>query len=72
MDLYILIENLIDNGIEAAIQTSDKKMHVSIYADEKHIEIEIGNSVKEDVLKTNPGMCTTKKSRRCTVMVYKM
>ena len=64
VDLYILIENLIDNGIEASIQTSDKKMHASIYADEKHIEIEIGNSVKEDVLKTNPGMCTTKKNKK--------
>lgn len=39
-------------------------MHASIYADEKHIEIEIGNSVKEDVLKTNPGMCTTKKNKK--------
>lgn len=64
VDLYILIENLIDNGIEASIHTSDKKMHASIYADEKHIEIEIGNSVKEDVLKTNPGMCTTKKNKK--------
>lgn len=63
VDLYILLENLIDNGIEASVQTENAKMHLNIYADEHNIEIEIGNSTKEDILKINPDMKTTKKDK---------
>lgn len=63
VDLYILLENLIDNGIEASIQTEKAKMHLGLYADEEYIEIELGNTVKENVLITNPQMGTTKKDK---------
>lgn len=63
VDLYILLENLIDNGMEASVQTQKAKMHLNIYADEQHIEVEIGNSVKENVLENNPDMNTTKKDK---------
>lgn len=60
VDLYILLENLLDNGIEASIQTSKAKMHLNIYSNAQEIEIEIGNSLKENVLEVNPDMKTTK------------
>lgn len=64
VDLYILLENLIDNGMEASVQTQNAKMHLNIYADEQHIEIEIGNSVNENILENNPNMNTTKEDTR--------
>lgn len=62
-DLYILLENLLDNAMEASLQTEKRKMELSIYADDSHIDIEIGNSAKDDVLVINPDMHTTKKDK---------
>ena len=60
VDLYVLVGNLLDNAIEAAIKTDEKRVEIRIYADEKSIRLEIGNSTDNDVLKNNPSFKTTK------------
>ncbi len=45
VDLYILLENLLDNAMEAAIQTDSKRVDLDIYASPYHINMDIGNSV---------------------------
>lgn len=60
VDLYVLVGNLLDNAIEAAIKTDEKRAEIRIYADEKSIRLEIGNSTDNDVFKNNPLFKTTK------------
>ena len=60
-DMHIILENLLDNAIEAALKTDDKRIGVDIYSDEQAIVIKISNSAEENVLKNNPEMNTTKK-----------
>lgn len=61
VDLYILLENLIDNAMEASGNSEDKRIDFKMYIEQEEISIEIGNSVREDVIKNNPKMITTKK-----------
>ena len=60
VDLYILLENLIDNAMEAAQRTLLKRVDINMYIDQEKITMEIGNSVQENVMKNNPDMRTTK------------
>lgn len=63
VDMYILMENLMDNAIEACLLAERRKIDFAVYASEKYIEIEIGNTTKENVLSCNPDFHTTKKDK---------
>lgn len=71
-DMHIILENLLDNAIEAALKTDDKRIGVDIYSDEQAIVIKISNSAEENVLKNNPEMNTTKKIIVITGMALRM
>lgn len=60
-DIHIILENLLDNAIEAALKAVDKRISVDIYSDEQAMVIKISNTTEENVLKNNPEMNTTKK-----------
>lgn len=60
VDMYILLGNLLDNAIEAAQKTKDRKINLSACGEEDSIVLEIYNSTGENVLEDNPGFKTTK------------
>ncbi len=60
IDLYILLGNLIDNAIEASVLSEKKHISIMIYSDESTVGIEIGNSVKNEILKQGIKYVTTK------------
>lgn len=63
MDLYILLENLCDNAIEAAGQCDNSTIRLQISEDNDRLYIDIGNTTMFNVLKSNPHMNTTKKDK---------
>ena len=63
MDLYILLENLCDNAIEAAGQCKKPSIKLQIAEDNASMYIDIGNTTSGNVLKNNPHMNTTKKDK---------
>lgn len=63
MDLYILLENLCDNAIEAAAQSNNPTIKLQISEDNGDLCIYIGNTTPGNVLKNNPDMNTTKKDK---------
>lgn len=63
MDLYILLENLCDNAIEAAGQCEKPSIKLQIAEDNASMYIDIGNTTKGNVLNNNPDMNTTKKDK---------
>ena len=63
MDLYILLENLCDNAIEAAGQCDNSTIRLQISEDNDRLYIDIGNTTMFNVLKSNPDMNTTKKDK---------
>lgn len=63
MDLYILLENLCDNAIEAAGQCNNSTIRLQISEDKEKLYIDIGNTTSGNVLKSNPDMNTTKKDK---------
>lgn len=63
MDLYILLENLCDNAIEAAMQSNNPTIKLQISEDNGNLCIYIGNTTSGNVLKNNPDMNTTKKDK---------
>lgn len=63
MDLYILLENLCDNAIEAARQCNNSTIRLQISEDKDKLYIDIGNTTSGNVLKSNPDMNTTKKDK---------
>lgn len=63
MDLYILLENLCDNAIEAAAQSNNPTIKLQISEDNGNLCIYIGNTTLGNVLKNNPHMNTTKKDK---------
>lgn len=60
-DIHIILENLLDNAIEAALKAVNKRISVDIYSDEQAMVIKISNTTEENVLKNNLEMNTTKK-----------
>ena len=60
-DMHIILENLIDNAIEATSKIADKRISVDIYSQEQATIIKISNTAKEEALRNNPDMNTTKK-----------
>ena len=63
MDLYILLENLCDNAIEAAGQCEKPSIKLQIAEDNASMYIDIGNTTSDNILKNNPHMNTTKKDK---------
>ena len=63
MDLYILLENLCDNAIEAAGQCNNSTIRLQISEDKEKLYIDIGNTTSGNVLNNNPHMNTTKKDK---------
>ena len=63
MDLYILLENLCDNAIEAAGQCEKPSIKLQIAENNASMYIDIGNTTSGNVLKNNPNMNTTKKDK---------
>lgn len=63
MDLYILLENLCDNAIEAAGQCEKPSIKLQIAENNASMYIDIGNTTKGNVLNNNPDMNTTKKDK---------
>ncbi|MBR6696684.1 MAG: GHKL domain-containing protein [Lachnospiraceae bacterium] len=63
VDMYILLENLIDNAIEATIQSDKPYIELNIYANESTTEVVLGNCVKGNILKDNPNLNTTKNDK---------
>ena len=63
MDLYILLENLCDNAIEAAGQCDNSTIRLQISEDNDRLYIDIGNTTMFNALKSNPDMNTTKKDK---------
>lgn len=63
IDIYILLGNLIDNAIEAVALSEDKRISVILYSDESTVGIEVGNSVKQGIMKNNLELVSTKKNK---------
>ena len=63
LDLHILLENLIDNTIEATGKVLNKKISIDIYGDDGGIGIEISNSTVDKAIEKNPEFKTTKKNK---------
>ena len=55
MDLYILLENLCDNAIEAASTSKDKKLGIEIYEVKGIIQIIISNTYDNAIEKDKVG-----------------
>ena len=62
-DIHIILENLIDNAIEAARNFENGKISIDIYGESEGIVIKICNSAKKNAVKDNPDMDTTKENR---------
>ncbi|MDF2951396.1 MAG: Histidine kinase, gyrase and HSP90-like ATPase [Anaerocolumna sp.] len=63
LDLSILLGNLLDNAIEACLNTDDRKIDLKIYEDRNYLIINIDNSIKESVLSKNPQLISTKEDK---------
>ena len=64
LDLHILVDNLLENAIEASKRSEERKIDFILSADETYIIIEINNSTYGNVLKNNKNLSTTKKEKK--------
>ena len=62
-DICVLFGNLLDNAISAAGQTDTKQINLNIQPQDTYVSIVLANSVKEDVLTSNPTLKTTKQKK---------
>lgn len=60
VDISILMGNLLDNAIEAAVTSIEKNISIEIYAQDSNLEILVMNSVHEGAFDKNPDMKSTK------------
>lgn len=63
LDMYILLENLCDNAIEAAALCNEACIKLQLSSDVDCIYIDIGNTTNKNVLRDNPYMDTTKQDK---------
>ncbi len=63
LDLHILVDNLLENAIEACKRAQTKKLDLILTANETYIVVEISNSTCENVLENNKNFITTKKEK---------
>lgn len=62
IDMYVILENLIDNAIEAAMKTDNPKLYVLICRTEEKLYFDIGNSVIKGIKEVNIDTQTTKEN----------
>lgn len=62
-DICVLFGNLLDNAISAAGQTDTKQIKLNIQPQDTYVSIVLANSVKEDILTSNPTLKTTKQKK---------
>lgn len=62
-DICVLFGNLLDNAISAARNTETKQINLNIQPQDTYVSIVLTNSVKEDILATNPTLKTTKQKK---------
>lgn len=60
MDFSALLNNLLDNAIEAAVRSQEKRMEVIVYSQRGFDGITVKNTIDSSVLKDNPELVTTK------------
>lgn len=63
VDTGIIFGNLLDNAIDAAKESAEKKVELAVRDIADYVEIFINNSVDSAVLKKNPELKTTKKNK---------
>ena len=63
VDVGIIFGNLLDNAIEAAEKTDDKRITVDIQIKGNYLSVVITNSIKESVLKDNSELLTSKSDK---------
>lgn len=63
VDTGIILGNLLDNAIDAASQTEEKKVELVVRDIADYVELYITNSTHRAVLKENPELKTTKKNK---------
>ncbi len=64
LELHILVDNLLENALEASKQSEERKIDFILSANETHIVIEVSNSTCGNVLTNNKNLTTTKKEKR--------
>lgn len=63
MDMAILLSNLLDNAVEAAVQSEEKAVSLRISRNKNYLNIFIKNSCKERPVKEKAGARTTKEDK---------
>lgn len=62
VDFSALLNNLLDNAIEASLNSNDKKIVVNILRKRGYDTILVKNKINKSVLKNNPSLISTKKN----------
>ena len=62
-EIAVLFGNLLDNAIEAAEQTAEKRISIDIQTNNDYLIILICNSIESDVLKHNENLATSKANK---------
>ncbi len=63
MDMAILLSNLLDNAIEAAEKTDEKKIEFNMHNDKDYLCVLINNSHNGSIVESEVGMSTTKSDK---------
>jgi len=63
LDMSILLGNLLDNAIEAAMQANPASVNIELYVDD-NINIIIGNSIKDIMINNKDVFATTKQDKK--------
>ena len=63
VDFSALLNNLLDNAIEASLNSNDKKIVVNILRKRGYDTILVKNKISKSVLKNNPNLISTKKNK---------
>ena len=64
IDLCSILQNLLDNAIDASKKEEVKDIHIKMCQQKNYLSITIKNRSSADVLKTNPGLLTTKADKK--------
>lgn len=63
IDICVLLSNLLDNAIEASVESSNPQITVTIKNDKNYLCILVRNKIEKSVLKENNQLNTTKKDK---------
>ena len=63
-DVCSVLQNLLDNAIDASQKENEKDIHIKICQQKDYLSITVKNRCSTDVLKTNPGLKTTKSDKK--------